>query len=42
VLVEACDACKVFLKTVNLTISGNADPLVDELASIPVTLFMGE
>lgn len=39
VRVEACDTCKVFLKTVDLTVNGNADPVVDELASIPLTLW---
>lgn len=38
VRVDECDACRVFLKTVDLTVDGNADPLIDELASIPVTL----
>ncbi len=39
VRVEACDTCRLFIKTVDLTNYGNADPLVDELASIPVTLW---
>ena len=42
VRVEACDTCRNFIKTVDLTQSGIADPLVDELASMPLTLWAVE
>jgi FdhE protein len=32
VLVEACDTCKKYLKAVDMTIDGHAEPLVDEAA----------
>src|SRR5437773_5778253 len=35
--VEACDTCKFFLTTVDLTKDGHAIPLVDDLAAIPLT-----
>jgi FdhE protein len=37
--VEACDTCKTYLKTVNLTKNGRAVPVVDELAAVPLTLW---
>jgi formate dehydrogenase accessory protein FdhE len=37
--VECCEACKTYLKTVNLTKNGRAEPMVDELASIPLDLW---
>jgi FdhE protein len=40
--VECCDHCKRYLKTVDLTKSGLADPVVDELASIPLDLWARE
>jgi len=36
---ECCDACKTYLKSVDLTKNGRADPLVDELASAPLDLW---
>jgi len=37
--VEACDTCKTYLKTVNLAQNGEAVPVVDELAAVPLTLW---
>jgi FdhE protein len=39
VRVDACDACKRYLKTVDLTKNGLAVPVVDELATIPLDLW---
>ncbi|HVO80154.1 MAG TPA: formate dehydrogenase accessory protein FdhE [Terriglobales bacterium] len=40
--VEGCDSCKQYLKTVDLTKDGLAEPLVDELASAPLDLWAQE
>lgn len=40
--VEACDTCKFYLPTVDLTKDGHAMPLVDDLAAIPLTLWAHE
>jgi FdhE protein len=40
--VEACDTCKFFLRTVDLTKDGHAIPLVDDLAAIPLSLWAHE
>ena len=37
--VEACDTCKSYTRTIDLTKDGNAVPLVDDLAAIPLTLW---
>lgn len=42
VRVESCDTCKTFLKTIDLTKNGRANPQVDELATIPLTLWAQE
>lgn len=42
VRVEACDTCHSFLNTVDLTKNGNAIPVVDELATIPLSLWAAE
>jgi FdhE protein len=39
VRVEGCDSCKSYIKTVDLTKSGLAEPIVDEMASIPLDLW---
>jgi FdhE protein len=39
VRVEACDSCKMYIKTVDLTKSGVGDPMVDEIASVPLDLW---
>ena len=40
--VECCDVCQTYTKSVDLTKNGLADPLVDELASIPLNLWAQE
>lgn len=42
VRVEACDTCRSYLKTVDLTKDGHAVPDVDELATIPLNLWAAE
>lgn len=37
--VETCETCKHFLRTIDLTKDGNAVPLVDDLAAIPLSLW---
>ena len=39
VRVECCDSCRCYIKTVDLTRDGLADPVVDEIASIPLDLW---
>jgi FdhE protein len=39
VRVEACDTCRYYIKTVDLTKNGRAVPVVDELATIPLDLW---
>jgi formate dehydrogenase accessory protein FdhE len=40
--VETCDTCKFYLRTIDLTKDGNAVPIVDDLAAIPLTLWAHE
>jgi len=40
--VECCDTCKTYIKTIDLTKNGRAEPLVDELASAPLDLWATE
>ena len=42
VRVECCDACHTYIKSVDLAKNGLADPLVDELASVPLDLWAQE
>jgi FdhE protein len=42
VRVECCDTCKFYLRTIDLTKDGHAIPLVDDLATIPLTLWAHE
>jgi len=42
VRVECCETCKHFLRTIDLTKDGNAIPIVDDLAAIPLTLWAQE
>ncbi|HKW64990.1 MAG TPA: formate dehydrogenase accessory protein FdhE [Candidatus Acidoferrum sp.] len=42
VRVEACDTCKFYLRTIDLTKDGNAISLVDDLAAVPHTLWASE
>jgi formate dehydrogenase accessory protein FdhE len=40
--VEACETCKFYLRTIDLTKDGNAVTLVDDLAAIPLSLWAEE
>ncbi|MGB7601731.1 MAG: formate dehydrogenase accessory protein FdhE [Candidatus Sulfotelmatobacter sp.] len=40
--VECCDACHTYIKSIDLSKNGLADPLVDELASVPLDLWAQE
>jgi FdhE protein len=40
--VEACDTCKFYLRSIDLTKDGNAVPLVDDLAALPLSLWAEE
>jgi FdhE protein len=40
--VECCSSCKTYIKTIDLTKNGRAEPIVDELASIPLDLWAQE
>jgi FdhE protein len=39
VRVEACDSCKSYIKTVDFTKSALGEPIVDEIASVPLDLW---
>jgi hypothetical protein len=39
---DACDTCRVYIKTVDLTRDGNAVPLIDDLATLPLDLWARE
>jgi FdhE protein len=36
---DACDSCKTFIKSIDLTRDGHAIPVVDEIATIALTLW---
>ncbi len=40
--VECCDSCHTYIKSIDLTKNGLAEPLVDELASVPLDLWAQE
>jgi FdhE protein len=40
--IEACDVCNHFIKTIDLTKDGRGIPVVDEIASLPLTLWAEE
>lgn len=42
VRVDVCDTCRIYLKTVDLTKTGLAVPVVDELATLPLDLWARE
>jgi FdhE protein len=42
VRVEACDACKMYLKSVDLSVNGRAVPVVDEIAAAPLDLWAAD
>jgi len=39
VRVEACDSCKYYLKSVDMTVDGHAVPVVDEVATAPLDVW---
>jgi FdhE protein len=39
VRVEACDTCRTYIKTVDMTKSGLAEPVVDEMAAVPLDVW---
>jgi FdhE protein len=39
VRIEACDTCRTYLKTIDLTKDGRAVPVVDDIASISLDLW---
>lgn len=39
---ECCDTCRFYLRTIDLTTDGNAVPIVDDLAAIPLSLWAQE
>ena len=40
--VEACDSCRIYLKSVDLTKDGHAVPVVDEIASVALDIWAEE
>jgi formate dehydrogenase maturation protein FdhE len=40
--VESCETCKHYLRTIDLTRDGNAIPVVDDLAAVPLSLWAEE
>jgi formate dehydrogenase accessory protein FdhE len=40
--VEACETCKFYVRTIDMTKDGHAVPMVDDLAAIPLTLLAYE
>jgi len=40
--VEACETCMFFVRTIDLTKDGNAVPVVDDLAAVPLSLWAHE
>ena len=42
VRVESCDACHAYLKGIDLTVTGRAVPVVDEIATLPLDLWAVE
>ena len=42
VRVDVCDTCQTYLKSVDLTKTGLAVPVVDELATLPLDLWARE
>jgi len=39
VRVECCDSCRTYIKTVDMTKMGRAEPVVDEMAAIPLDVW---
>jgi FdhE protein len=39
VRVECCDSCRTYIKTVDMTKMGRAEPVVDEMAAVPLDVW---
>jgi formate dehydrogenase maturation protein FdhE len=39
---EACDTCRTYLRTIDLTKDGHAVPIIDDLAALPLSLWAHE
>lgn len=42
VRLDACESCRTYLKTIDLTKDGHAVPVVDDVASVPLDLWARE
>jgi len=42
VRVDACDSCRTYIKSVDLTKNGHAVPVVDEIATVPLNIWAEE
>lgn len=42
VRIDACQTCRVYLKTLDLTVDGSVMPLVDDLATLPADLWAAQ
>jgi FdhE protein len=42
VRVDACDTCRSYIKSIDMTKDGNAVPVVDELATLSLNLWAAE
>jgi len=42
VRLDACDACGVYVKAIDCTVDGHAEPVVDDLATLPLDLWAAE
>jgi formate dehydrogenase accessory protein FdhE len=42
VRVEACDSCRIYIKTIDMTKNGLAEPVVDEIAAVPLDVWAQE
>src|SRR5450432_281328 len=40
--VDACDSCRIYIKSVDLTKNGHAVPVVDEIATVPLNIWAEE
>jgi FdhE protein len=40
--IDACDSCHTYIKTIDLTRDGGASPIVDDVASLPLDLWVAE
>jgi FdhE protein len=37
--IDACESCKSYVKTIDLTRDGEASPIVDDIASLPLDVW---